>query len=264
MESYERESMRRIRRNSQTLLQDLFSRGAHGGGRDTPIPAQRGRDAGMIHSIASLIRAQSKLLLLEGPDTVEIYKLNEPAPPSTRASKDNLYLPAITAKASSLTPLRGSLSARVNGCHHSDRTTALSRYQSNLKAQREAKRSNVTVTMTYLGHGQRGAGLRSAPDELKVLQQVNGGENICVFKGSVRPGEQFQFVSQRHRGFPFSASLHVNGLVATRISCCCEYRYAPGFQQGRKGCFRLAWLQGGAPCYRSDTPQPQLNGIRSV
>lgn len=102
MESYERESMRRIRRNSQTLLQDLFSRGVHGGRRDTPvsltlppdlvisvnyryysfrsslftqIPAQRGRDAAMVHSIASLIRARSQLLLLEGPDTVEIYKV---------------------------------------------------------------------------------------------------------------------------------------------------------------------------------------------
>ncbi len=30
----------------------------------------------MIHSIASLIRAKSKLLLLENPDTVEIYKVS--------------------------------------------------------------------------------------------------------------------------------------------------------------------------------------------
>lgn len=40
--------------------------------------------------------------------------------------------------------------------------------------------------------------------------------------------------------------------MATRISSCCEYRYAPGFQQGRKSCFRLTWLAGGIPCYRSD------------
>lgn len=30
----------------------------------------------MVHSIASLIRAKSKLLLLENPDTVEIYKVS--------------------------------------------------------------------------------------------------------------------------------------------------------------------------------------------
>lgn len=35
------------------------------------------RDAKMIHSIASLIRAKSKLLLLENPDTVEIYKVGK-------------------------------------------------------------------------------------------------------------------------------------------------------------------------------------------
>ena len=39
------------------------------------IPAQP-RDAKMVHSIASLIRAKSKLLLLENPDTVEIYKVS--------------------------------------------------------------------------------------------------------------------------------------------------------------------------------------------
>ncbi|GLD57186.1 uncharacterized protein AKAME5_002987800 [Lates japonicus] len=44
--------------------------------------------------------------------------------------------------------------------------------------------------MTYLGQGHRGSGLVSAQDELKVLQQVNGGENICVFKGLVTPGAQ--------------------------------------------------------------------------
>ncbi|TKS78472.1 Glutamate-rich protein 3 [Collichthys lucidus] len=121
---------------------------------------------------------------------------------------------------------------------------------SNLKARKEAKKSNVTLTMTYLGQGHRVSGLGPTQDELKVLQQVNGGENICVFKGTVTPGEQFQFVSQRHRGFPFSATFYVNGIMVARISSCCEYRYAPGFQQGRKSCFRLTWLSGGVPCYR--------------
>lgn len=42
--------------------------------------------------------------------------------------------------------------------------------------------------MTYLGQGNRRPGLGLTQDELKVLQQVNGGENICVFKGPVTPG----------------------------------------------------------------------------
>lgn len=44
------------------------------------------------------------------------------------------------------------------------------------------------MTMTYLGQGRQRSGLGPAQDELKVLQQVNGGENICVFKGPVTPG----------------------------------------------------------------------------
>ncbi|XP_044053721.1 uncharacterized protein LOC122876887 [Siniperca chuatsi] len=252
--------MRRIRRNSKTLLQDLFYRGVHGGDRDTPIPAQPGRDAKMIHSIASLIRAKSKLLLLENPDTVEIYKLDDSTVCSKRTGKDDVYLPAITTRVSSLNSMKGALSQSCPYLYDkrrgsfssvaSQRTGSHPKKQSNFKAQKEAKKSNVTVTMTYLGQGHRWSGLRSTQDELKVLQQVNGGENICVFKGLVTPGEQFQFVSQRHRGYPFSTTLYVNGIMAARISSCCEYRYAPGFQQGRKSCFRLTWLAGGIPCYR--------------
>ncbi|XP_065804325.1 uncharacterized protein [Labrus bergylta] len=258
--SYQRESMRRIRRNSKTLLQDLFYRGVHGGGRDTPIPAQPARDEKMIHSIASLIRAKSKLLLLENPDTVEIYKLDDSTARSSRNGKDDVYLPAITTKASSLTSIRGTLSQSCPYLYDkrrgsfssvtSQRTTSHPKKQSNLKAQKEAKKSNVAVTMTYLGQGHQGSRSGSTRDELKVLQQVNGGENICVFKGLVAAGEQFQFVSQRHRGFPFSTTLYVNGIMVARISSCCEYRYAPGFQQGRRSCFRLTWLAGGMPCYR--------------
>lgn len=42
--------------------------------------------------------------------------------------------------------------------------------------------------MAYLAQGRRGAGLGPTKDELKILQQVSGGENICVFKGLVSPG----------------------------------------------------------------------------
>nr|XP_046242340.1 uncharacterized protein LOC124057815 [Scatophagus argus] len=74
--------------------------------------------------------------------------------------------------------------------------------------------------------------------------------NLLANIFSFHPSEQFQFISQRHRGYPFSATLYVNGIMVTRISSCCEYRYTPGFQQGKKSCFRLTWLAGGIPCYR--------------
>ncbi|XP_047447568.1 uncharacterized protein LOC125012019 [Mugil cephalus] len=197
----QKESMRRIRRNSRTLLQDLFYSGVvHSGGRDTPIPAQP-RDAKMIQSIASLIRAKSKLLLLENPDTVEIYKLDESTPRSRKPGKGDVYLPAISTKAASLNSIRGTLSQSCPYLYDkrrgsfssvaSQRAGGRPQKQSNLKAQREAKKSNVTVTMTYLGQGRRDSGSGSAQDELKVLQQVNGGENICVFKGLVTTGGRF-------------------------------------------------------------------------
>lgn len=89
-----KKTMRRNRRNSRTL---------HSGGTDTPvcvmtvsdifltcyndkdffflillfwqIPDQPCRDAKTIHSTATLIRGKSKLLVLENPDNVKIYKV---------------------------------------------------------------------------------------------------------------------------------------------------------------------------------------------
>ncbi|KAM9821627.1 uncharacterized protein ACBT44_007139 isoform 4-T4 [Syngnathus typhle] len=223
METYQKESLRRIRQNSQMLLQDLFS--SRAGGRNTSL------------------------------DDL-----------TARSGKDDLYLPAVTRKAS----LRGNLSQSCPYLSNSRRGSFSSvsscttgghcNKQKYLSAQREAKKSNVTVTMTYLGQGHRG----SSRDELQVLQQVNGGENICVFKGLLTPGDQFQFISQRHRSFPFSASLYVDGIKVGRISSCCEYRYSPGFQQGKKSCFRLSWLAGGMPCHRCTSLRRQYSSCQQL
>ncbi|XP_072521419.1 uncharacterized protein [Salminus brasiliensis] len=169
----------------------------------------------------------------------------------------DVYLPAITGKMSNLQAARANLSHSCPYLYSSRRRGSASSVisqrgsdfngkQSYLKEQKDSRRSNVAVTMTYLGQGKPG----TTQDEMKVLQQICGGENICVFKGSVQPGEQFQFTSQRHLGYPFSATFYVNGIMAGRISSCCEYRYTPGFQQGRKSCFRLTRLSGGKPCYK--------------
>jgi len=57
--------------------------------------------------------------------------------------------------------------------------------------------------------------------------------------------------------------MYVNGLMTARISSCCEYRYSPGFQQGSRGCFRLAWLSGGLPCHRS-TAFKRICRVRNI
>uniref|UniRef100_W5M643 DUF4590 domain-containing protein n=1 Tax=Lepisosteus oculatus TaxID=7918 RepID=W5M643_LEPOC len=55
------------------------------------------------------------------------------------------------------------------------------------KGVKLSRQSNVAITMTYLG--QR-LPVKSR-DEMKVFQQICGGENICVFKGHLLPGGTF-------------------------------------------------------------------------
>ncbi|XP_074707566.1 glutamate-rich protein 3-like [Strix uralensis] len=92
------------------------------------------------------------------------------------------------------------------------------------------------------------AGVRS---DIRVYQQHCRGENLCVYKGSLLEGETFQFISRRHRGFPFSLNFYVNGLPVDRVSCCCEFRHQrPSTVGGRHECFRFLSVEGASPCYR--------------
>ncbi|KAJ1146135.1 hypothetical protein NDU88_012417 [Pleurodeles waltl] len=114
--------------------------------------------------------------------------------------------------------------------------------------------------MQYLGTGGPGKNELVAPkDELRMFQQICGGENLCVYRGYLCPGEHFQFLSKRHHKFPFSASLYINGIISARISTCCEYKYHVGFQQGKHGCFRVSGLSGGKPCFRCIKVHNQKN-----
>ncbi|XP_046871278.1 uncharacterized protein LOC124463575 [Hypomesus transpacificus] len=204
MESRQRESQRHTRRHSKSLLQDLLSKGALAGHRDTPTPGELMRDAKTVQSIASIINGRSRLLLLESPDTVEVYKLPKAvAPPGGGRGDKPVYLPSIPVKASSLGSVRAPLSLscpylsskrRASFSSTGSHRTGEYGKQSTLKALKEAKRSNVTVTMTYLGQGHPGSGSGSPADELKVLQQICGGENICVFKGLVKAGGAFSSI----------------------------------------------------------------------
>ncbi|XP_056093020.1 uncharacterized protein LOC130072093 isoform X2 [Rhinichthys klamathensis goyatoka] len=258
METHQKESMKRIRRHSQSVLQDLHLKVFKDEVKDTRSRGRRGErplTPTWRNSLDSVFTRKGSLILLDGNNAVEIYKTNKSSQPGIRGRLSDLYLPAITGTMSNLQAARAKLShscpylstSRRRGSTSSINSQRAPDFkQSYLKAQKESKKSNVIVTMTYLGQGLPG----NTQDEMKVLQQICGGENICVFKGFVQPGEQIQFTSQRHLGFPFSATIFVNGIMAARISSCCEYRYAPGFQQGRRSCFRLTRLNGGKPCYK--------------
>ncbi|MFT7818962.1 glutamate-rich protein 3 isoform X1 [Arapaima gigas] len=112
--------------------------------------------------------------------------------------------------------------------------------------------SNVSITMVLcckmvnLSHND--IDLRH---EVKVFQQHCGGENICVYKGKLREGDCFRFISRRHRGFPFSLTFYLNSMQVERLSSCCEFRYRRGSRLGgKRGHFSFVSVDGASPCYR--------------
>lgn len=63
--------------------------------------------------------------------------------------------------------------------------------------------------------------------------------------------DTFSFISRRHRGYPFSLSIFMDGRVDCRVSTCCEYKHAKGVKLGGKmGHFSLLKVEGATPCYK--------------
>ncbi|KAI4872312.1 hypothetical protein NFI96_027743 [Prochilodus magdalenae] len=118
--------------------------------------------------------------------------------------------------------------------------------------QRASLQNAVTVKMVYFGKSVHlSHDLMDLKDEVKVFQQHCGGENLCVYKGRLKEGEMFQFVSRRHRGFPFSLTFFLNGLQVERLSSCCEFKHRKGSRLGgRHGHFGFTGVEGASPCYR--------------
>ncbi|XP_034557859.1 glutamate-rich protein 3 [Notolabrus celidotus] len=112
--------------------------------------------------------------------------------------------------------------------------------------------SRVCVNMMYCGKTVHlSHDLSDMRDEIKVFQQHCGGENLCVYKGKLREGETFQFISRRHRGFPFSLTFFLNGLQVERLSSCCEFKHRKGSRLGgRHGHFGFCSVEGASPCYK--------------
>ncbi|XP_027755264.1 glutamate-rich protein 3 [Empidonax traillii] len=110
--------------------------------------------------------------------------------------------------------------------------------------------SNAVVTMAYLGKSLH-LSRDDYRDEIKVYQQHCGGENLCVYTGKLLEGETFQFISKRHRGFPFSLTFFLNGMQVHRLSCCCEYKHQRRSRlRSRHRYFRFLDVEGASPCYR--------------
>ncbi|CAF3453440.1 unnamed protein product [Rotaria socialis] len=88
-------------------------------------------------------------------------------------------------------------------------------------------------------------------DEVIVMQQHCGGENLIVYKSHLKPGAEFTFESHRHSDYPFGLSLYVKGLIDSRISTCCEYKHRHGVKLGGdRGHFAIKSVHGSKPCVR--------------
>uniref|UniRef100_A0A3B3XRK3 DUF4590 domain-containing protein n=1 Tax=Poecilia mexicana TaxID=48701 RepID=A0A3B3XRK3_9TELE len=158
-----------------------------------------------------------------------------------------------TALPRHISPYRKSLSfleSQPYNCLVSPTIFYSLQYPSRLKGS--IHQSRVQVTMVYFG---KLVHLSDHPsvirDEIKVLQQHCGGENLCVYQGKLREGDVFQFLSRRHRGYPFSLTFYQNGLLVERLSSCCEYKHSKGSRiGGRNGLFGFSSMEGATPCYK--------------
>ncbi|XP_048208093.1 glutamate-rich protein 3 [Perognathus longimembris pacificus] len=112
--------------------------------------------------------------------------------------------------------------------------------------------SNALITMIYLGKSVHlSYGDTDFQDEIKIYQQHCGGENLCVYTGTVLEKETFQFISKRHHGFPFSLTFFLNGMQVNRLSSCCEYKHRKGSRLGgKRGYFGFVCVEKASPCYK--------------
>ncbi|XP_064651778.1 glutamate-rich protein 3-like isoform X5 [Lineus longissimus] len=110
------------------------------------------------------------------------------------------------------------------------------------------------VTIRYHGENLQLAHevLGDPRHEVLVEQQHCGGNTLIVYKDLLMPGTDFQFLSRRHRGYPFSLTFYVNGVMSARLSTCCEFKHTAGCKiGGKQGHFGLVAVSGGlGPCYK--------------
>ena len=113
-------------------------------------------------------------------------------------------------------------------------------------------RSLCLITFKYLGQiVNLDREMEDPRDEIVVDQQHCGGGNLCVYKGKLLPGNNFTIISQRHRGFPFSLTFYLNGIIVERLSACCEYKHRTGYKLGAKTShFGFVKIEGVHPCYK--------------
>nr|XP_039259862.1 glutamate-rich protein 3-like [Styela clava] len=116
------------------------------------------------------------------------------------------------------------------------------------------------VTFKYLGQMVHLDHEEEDPrDEVVVMQQHCGGENLRIFKGMLMKGDRFVVISRRHRTFPFSLTFYLNGVQVERLSTCCEYKHKLGHKLGAKSShFGIVKVDGSQACFKCLIAQGKL------
>ncbi|XP_048251071.1 glutamate-rich protein 3-like isoform X8 [Haliotis rufescens] len=122
--------------------------------------------------------------------------------------------------------------------------------------------SNCEVTMKFHGWALKLARERTDNrHDVSVEQQHCGGNTLTVFKGLIEPGSKFSFTSKRHRGYPFSLTLYVDGRQDARVSTCCEFGHSKKVRLGAKqGHFSFVVIKGMNPCYKCQVQKGMVGG----
>lgn len=79
----------------------------------------------------------------------------------------------------------------------------------------------ILVTMKYYGKKIEipyDTQVFDSKDEITIYQQHCGGENLLVYSGFHDKGEKFSWYSKRHKEYPFSCTIYLNGTYDCRIS----------------------------------------------
>lgn len=150
---------------------------------------------------------------------------------------------------------KNPLNRRMNRRQSAQRGKSLHRSKSKKKSIDSSMNSSpCQITMVYLGPHMKvdfDHLVFEDLDEVLVMQQHCGGENLSVFKGFLKAGDEFTFNSRRRTDYPFGLTLYVKGLFDSRISTCCEHKHRHGVRLGGdRGHFAIKSVQGSKPCLK--------------
>ncbi|CAF4400214.1 unnamed protein product, partial [Adineta steineri] len=108
------------------------------------------------------------------------------------------------------------------------------------------------ITMLYLGPPMIKSNgpyrFKAHADEVLISQSYTTMGTKSVFKGCLKPNDEFTFKSSRLTDRHFAMTIYINGIIDQRIFICCEYGFVnqSHFHTKRNSC-QLQSITGGIP-----------------